>query len=252
MPSGKKGEEVPSGGCRHRAKSGLPRKAQLIPSSFVDVAKEALDLEKSKDAAEPSSKVLKKTKEEQSSGSSSAALMDLGQFKVAKDLQKSKAIHGQRKDLEKPQAVGLEKPTAKPKVLADWHQTLEFSGRVSSDDLFALEQLLSKAEVIILSYVATQSRAEAVPLEVEALIPFHHKLLGKEICWSKVGNKGKVAMAYKWGTTAIFDDNVQICKEPLPGTWSTIPCRGGVTITMAGEEVGIPASKKLWMLTSRS
>jgi hypothetical protein len=58
---------------------------------------------------------------------------------------KAKAKASQRKDLEKSKAVGLDKPTAKPKVMVDWHQTLENSGRVSSEDLFALEQLLGKS-----------------------------------------------------------------------------------------------------------
>ena len=227
LPGNKKGAEVPHGGCKHRAKSGQPRKAQLTPRSFVDVAKEALDLEKSKGAAssEPSSKVLKKTKEENAQASS-AAPMDLGKSKKEKDLEKSKATHGQNKDLEKSHAVGLEKPTVKPKVLVDWHHTLEFHGHVSDDDLFALEKLLSKAEVIILSYVASQGRAKKVPEEIEDLIPFHHKLLGKEICWKKVGNHGKVALAYNWGATAIFDDNVDICKEASAWNLEYYPIEG--------------------------
>jgi hypothetical protein len=58
---------------------------------------------------------------------------------------KAKAKASQRKDLEKSKAVGLDKPTAKPKVMVDWHQTLGNSGRVRSEDLFALEQLLDKS-----------------------------------------------------------------------------------------------------------
>jgi hypothetical protein len=43
----------------------------------------------------------------------------------------------------------------------------------------------TKAEVIILSYVASTGRAKGVPVEIRDLIPFHHKFLGKEICWKK-------------------------------------------------------------------
>lgn len=64
---------------------------------------------------------------------------------MGKSKAKPKAKASQRKDLEKSKAVGLDKPTAKPKVVVDWHQTLENSGRVSSEDLFALEQLLDKS-----------------------------------------------------------------------------------------------------------
>ena len=79
------------GGCKHRGKSGQPRKAQLTPRQ---------DLEKS------TSKALKKAKEEPASSSTGPAPMDLEKSN-AKDLEKSKA-----KDLGKSKA----KPKAKAKA----------------------------------------------------------------------------------------------------------------------------------------
>jgi hypothetical protein len=76
----------------------------------------------------------------------------------------------------------------------------------------------TKAEVIILSYVASTGRAKGVPVEIRDLIPFHHKFLGKEICWKKkllAENRsgGEVNLAWQWGANVIFDDNASICME---------------------------------------
>lgn len=71
----------------------------------------------------------------------------------------------------------------------------------------------TKAEVIILSYVASTGRAKGVPVEIRDPIPIHHKFLGKEICWQKTGVGGKVNLAWQWGANVIFDDNASICME---------------------------------------
>ena len=100
-------------------------------------------------------------------------------------------------------AEGLEKPLGeivdKPLVIVDWHYTLvQDDQAVGQRDLDALELLLGKADVLILSYVGSKKRAAEVPVQVRELVPFHAQLAGIECCWKKCGD---VAKPTSHGTT---------------------------------------------------
>ena len=115
-------------------------------------------------------------------------------------------------------AKGLEKPLGeivdKPLVIVDWHYTLvQDDQTVKQRDLDALELLLGKADVLILSYVGSKRRAAEVPVQVRELVPFHAQLAGIERCWQKCGDGRKTHFAWDNLAEAVFDDCRKICQE---------------------------------------
>ena len=113
-----------------------------------------------------------------------------------------------KKDLEKSQ---------KPLVVVDWHNTLEVNEDVSGRNSYALTLLLQRCDVLIMSYVATTKRQEAVLRDIDALPHWRtsNGKLEKMVCWRKTGQSGKTDLAMARGAIGIFDDSKPICQEAL-------------------------------------
>lgn len=194
----KKRSHSVAGGCKSRGKDGTARKAILTPAE---------PLEKGSAAS-----------------SSSCKLQGLEKPSKKKDLGKSKGLE----NLEKPSSKEEPKTTTgleKPLVIVDWHQTLENNDAISDRDLHALELLASRCRVCILSYVASDTRAEKVMEDIHTLVPFHEQLFGKEVCWAQVGHRGKCHIACEMDAMAIFDDNRKICQECMQWGLDVYPIR---------------------------
>ena len=189
-----------AGGCKSRGKDGTARKAILTPAE---------PLEKGSAAS-----------------SSSCKLQGLEKPSKKKDLGKSKGLEKPSSKEEPKTTTGLEKPgLEKPLVIVDWHQTLENNDAISDRDLHALELLASRCRVCILSYVASDTRAEKVMEDIHTLVPFHEQLFGKEVCWAQVGHRGKCHIACEMDAMAIFDDNRKICQECMQWGLDVYPIR---------------------------
>ena len=80
----------------------------------------------------------------------------------AKVLEKTK-VH------KMPKAKDLEKSSGRPLVVVDWHDTLEVNNDVPGRNAYALTLLLQRADVLILSYVATQKRHDDVLADIHGL-----------------------------------------------------------------------------------
>ena len=158
--------------------------------------------------------------------SSSCKLQGLEKPSKKKDLGKSKGLEKPSSKEEPKTTTGLEKPgLEKPLVIVDWHQTLENNDAISNRDLHALELLASRCRVCILSYVASDTRAEKVMEDIHTLVPFHEQLFGKEVCWAQVGHRGKCHIACEMDAMAIFDDNRKICQECMQWGLDVYPIR---------------------------
>ena len=170
--------KVAKGGHGVVGKDGLPRKVVLTPRG----------LEKPKDVEKPSSsKDLKKSnkmdleKSKSKDLETSNSAKDLEKSNNTKDLKKSKVA--EERGLHGPEvsAEGLEKLLGeigeivdKPLVIVNWHYTLvQDDQTVKQRDLDALELLLGKADVLILSYIGSKKRVAEVPIQVRELVPFY-------------------------------------------------------------------------------
>lgn len=159
--------------------------------------------------------------------------------KSCKGLEKPKAVLKSNKEVEaagsKAASSHLEsensqvwkKPgkATRPVVVVDWHEVLEVDEVVSKENLQALDLLLEKVEVILLSYVVQASRVARLAQDIKQMLPQHGRLFGKEVCYAKTGPKGKCALACQWQAIAIFDDNRSICKESLDWGLQIYPIR---------------------------
>ena len=114
-----------------------------------------------------------------------------------------------------PKAKDLEKSSGKrPLVVVDWHNTLEVNNDVPGRNAYALTLLLQRADVLILSYVATQKRHDDVLADIHGLPHWRTNKDGKleaMVCWRKTGESGKTDIACARKAIAIFDD----CKPTL-------------------------------------
>ena len=117
---------------------------------------------------------------------------------------------GQDKPLEKGKGKPLEK--GKPRVVVDWHNTLEHADAVPGENSAALDKLLGKATVSLLSYVDSWKRYNST-MDAMHDLPQIGELDGVYCCWAKRGKNGKAAWACNYGAEAIFDDNTWIIKE---------------------------------------
>ena len=128
---------------------------------------------------------------------------------------------------------GLEKSTAsssgleKPNVIIDWHFTLEVNDQVSDGNIKALRALMEKSKrVTLLSYVASNQRAQQVQQDMQDLLPADiYSRLGKAICWKKVGPAGTCAKAWNKQASIIFDDCKEICQKCLSWNMEVYPIR---------------------------
>ena len=100
---------------------------------------------------------------------------------------------------------GKGKSPAREKVLVDWHNTLEKDGVIPVENQRALERLLEKAEVFVLSWVGSQWRKNQVMHEMQNC-RFYGQLSAVETTGQKIGKFGKASYAHWWGCSAIFDD----------------------------------------------
>ena len=119
---------------------------------------------------------------------------------------------GQDKPLEKGQDKPLEK--GKPRVVVDWHNTLEHDDVVSGENSAALDLLLGKAHVSLLCYVDSWKRYNSTMAAMHDL-PQIDELEGVHCCWAKCGRNGKAVWALNYGAEAIFDDNTWIIRESI-------------------------------------
>ena len=92
-----------------------------------------------------------------------------------KVLEKSKVLEktkphkiAKKKDLEK---------SKRPVVVVDWHNTLEKDLQVTPRNLYALEMLADRCQVLVLSYVNSTWKENQV-LELVSKLPQAHKLMG--------------------------------------------------------------------------
>ena len=75
----------------------------------------------------------------------------------------------------------------------------------------ALRKLLGKADVWLLSWVGSDSRDRQVKKDIGQ--KGHGQEMGTATCREKVGPGGTCHFAWDAGCIAVFDDNMQICKE---------------------------------------
>lgn len=96
-----------------------------------------------------------------------------------------------------------------PKVMIDWHNTLEVGGEI---DTASLKKLLDAGcEVTILSYCYA-NRAAEVRAHAEALEDYPRLRL-VETTEHRTGLAGKVDLCNSWSIDVMFDDAQDICKE---------------------------------------
>ena len=104
-------------------------------------------------------------------------------------------------------------PKKLPRVVVDWHNSLEKEDCVPDSHQEALERLMEVAEVHVLSYVNTIWRQGQVHQDVRDQVRAMHRLGGVHTTWQKCGSQGKAAWCKYLGATAIFDDDERICVE---------------------------------------
>ena len=126
------------------------------------------------------------------------------------------------------QASGLEKPN----VIIDWHFTLEVNDQVPDDNIKAVRALMEKSNrVTLLSYVASNQRAQQVQQDMQNLLPADiYRRLGKAICWKKVGPAGMIAKRF--------------AKNACSGIWRYIQSEI-LTRSMGGQIPAMRPSQKL-------
>ena len=92
---------------------------------------------------------------------------------------------------------------------------LEKDNKVPGSHLKALEKLLGKAEVHLLSYVGSWKRQGQVMHDMYSTLPQWKldEMASIATCWEKTGVEGKCAIAYDWGCQAVFDDAHDIPRE---------------------------------------
>ena len=140
-----------------RGKMGFRAKAVLTP------AEEVLEKAHKKEEEEV---VLKKTK----SGWEEVVVPKTKVLEKTKGHKMPKA-----QDLEESKGQDLEKSKGKPVVVVNWRNTLEIQEEVSGRNSYALEMLLHKCQVVLLSFVQSAKREKKV-LEDMAKLPQAEKL----------------------------------------------------------------------------
>ena len=102
----------------------------------------------------------------------------------------------------------------KPRVVVDWVNALEHADAVPGENSAALDLLLGKAHVHLLSYVDSWKGYNCTMAAMHDL-PQIDELEGVHCCWSNCGQDGKASWALHFGAEAIFDDNTWVIKEAL-------------------------------------
>ena len=110
--------------------------------------------------------------------------------------------------LWKKQSIG---PWGRPRVIVDWHNTLELNDQVPPTHDKALDALLEKADVFLLSYCGAARKPQALR-DMQSLRQAH-RFAGIQTCTMKSGRDGKSAWGIYWGVEAIFDDNNEVCED---------------------------------------
>lgn len=91
----------------------------------------------------------------------------------------------------------------------DWHNTLELNDQVPPTHDKALDALLEKADVYMLSFCG-KDRKERALRDMHSLQQ-SHRFAAIQTCSMRSGRDGKSAWCIFWGVEAIFDDNNEVC-----------------------------------------
>ena len=229
----KQAKAAARGGSKSRGKNGEAR-SSLEKHDQQDVDKSTSAVQGQ--GLEPSQKQLDLEKSNKQGGGLEKSTDPAGSGEPA-GLEKSAPSGDPAAGLEKSapsgSSGGLEKSTAsssgleKPNVIIDWHFTLEVNDQVPDDNIKALRALMEKSNrVTLLSYVASNQRAQQVQQDMQNLLPADiYRRLGKAICWKKVGPAGKCAKAWNKQAPIIFDDCKEICQECLQWDMEVYPIR---------------------------
>lgn len=95
------------------------------------------------------------------------------------------------------------------RVVVDWHNTLEKDGVIPAANQYALDRLLEKAEVFVLSWVGSNWRRNQTLHEMRTC-RHYEAFSATETTHERSGRFGKAAWAHWWHCDAIFDDNNEV------------------------------------------
>ena len=99
----------------------------------------------------------------------------------------------------------------RPRVIVDWHNTLELHDQVPPTHDEALDALLEKADVYLLSFCG-KDRQERALRDMHS-VRQSHRFAAIQTCSMRSGRDGKSAWGIFWGVEAIFDDNNEVCDD---------------------------------------
>ena len=99
----------------------------------------------------------------------------------------------------------------RPRVIVDWHNTLELHDQVPPTHDKALDALLEKADVYLLSFCG-KDRQERALRDMHS-VRQSHRFAAIQTCSMRSGRDGKSAWGIFWGVEAIFDDNNEVCDD---------------------------------------
>ena len=205
--------------ARKRSKSRNESQLRGTPAPIPQESLQALEKAPNKDADEgTSSKALEKApSKDAEEATSSKKIGKMGYRAVLSTRPGSMSL----KSKAESEGLGLEKP----KVLVDWHGTLEkANGWAPKYNLWALDQLLEKAEVYLLSWVGSEWRKDKAMKEMMALEKADEiQYIGTT--FHKLKKNGKVDHAVYWGCCAVIDDDWEVCEEARQSNLMTFEVR---------------------------
>ena len=111
----------------------------------------------------------------------------------------------------------------RPRVIVDWHNTLELHDQVPPTHDKALDALLEKADVYLLSFCG-KDRQERALRDMHS-VRQSHRFAAIQTCSMRSGRDGKSAWGIFWGVEAIFDDNNEVCDDCSFTTSLPMPSR---------------------------
>lgn len=92
------------------------------------------------------------------------------------------------------------------RVVVDWHNTLEKDGVIPAANQYALDRLLEKAEVFVLSWELDKNQT----LHEMRTCRHYEAFSATETTHERSGRFGKARWAHWWHCDAIFDDNNEV------------------------------------------
>lgn len=94
---------------------------------------------------------------------------------------------------------------SRERVVVDWHNTLEKDGVIPAPNQYALDRLLEKAEVFVLSWVGSKWRRNQT-----RTCKHYEAFSATDTTHERSGRFGKASWAHWWHCDAIFDDNNEV------------------------------------------